>query len=608
MINFLFSIDADQFDYAKDLVPINKDYVFKSSNIAFGPISKINIFIGENNSGKSRFLRHLYRTSFYGFSNDGYKNFYNSIRSELRTTNPYYKIKFGIKDFNYIYDIAASKKTIYANVPNEFFYELSKVAQEVSADDKFYVPVLRGVKDYRSIINNKLKDFAGSARSIQNKDPINHYISLLNLEPSGLEKFDIYREIIVREYFKDSHNVTTDNILTGGKLYQEIKSMLLGDESQRKFVNDFQIFLKENFFFEYDSVQLIPREAGKVLYVRIGNVEKAIYDWGDGTQQLIVILFSLFKYKDSKNKMFFIEEPEMYLHPGILRKFIEVINSNIFPNHQYFITTHSNNILDISADVDVGMSIFKFKKPKVNSDRDDPRFIIEQCNSGDVSLLNELGVRNSSVFMSNCSIWVEGITDRLYLKHYLELYIKKNAKVKYRENIDYTFIEYSGVNLAHFNFDDKDSTNDINAKYISNKIFLIADNDGTSVSSAKGKRKEHIKNALKDNFYELKAREIENLITCDVLKNILIEQNPDKAEIISNKFARKKSISNDKIGTLIDKVLNENGRYSAQSGTVKNKLNFCKTVIEKINDFDMLSDEAKQLTEKIYNFIERNNK
>ena len=223
MINFLFSIDADQFDYAKDLVPINKDYVFKSSNIAFGPISKINIFIGENNSGKSRFLRHLYRTSFYGFSNDGYKNFYNSIRSELRTTNPYYKIKFGIKDFNYIYDIVASKKTIYANVPNEFFYELSKVAQEVSADDKFYVPVLRGVKDYRSIINNKLKDFAGSARSIQNKDPINHYISLLNLEPSGLEKFDIYREIIVREYFKDSHNVTTDNILTGGKLYQEIK-------------------------------------------------------------------------------------------------------------------------------------------------------------------------------------------------------------------------------------------------------------------------------------------------------------------------------------------------------------------------------------------------
>ena len=58
----------------------------------------------------------------------------------------------------------------------------------------------------------------------------------------------------------------------------------------------------------------------------------------------------------------------------------------------------------------------------------------------------------------------------------------------------------------------------------------------------------------------------------------------------------------------IDNVLNEPGKYSAKSGTVKNKLNFCKAVIEKINDFDMLSDEAKHLTERIYNFIESNNK
>ena len=112
MINFLFSTNANQLDNSKGLFFINKDYVFKSSNMAFGPISKINIFIGENNSGKSRFLRHLYRTSFYGLSNDGYKSFYSSIRSELRITNPYYKIKFGIKDIDYIYD---SVMPVYAD-------------------------------------------------------------------------------------------------------------------------------------------------------------------------------------------------------------------------------------------------------------------------------------------------------------------------------------------------------------------------------------------------------------------------------------------------------------------------------------------------------------
>ena len=79
---------------------------------------------------------------------------------------------------------------------------------------------------------------------------------------------------------------------------------------------------------------------------------------------------------------------------------------------------------------------------------------------------------------------------------------------------------------------------------------------------------------MKDNFYELNAREIENLITCEVLKNILIEQNPDKNEIITERFARKKSISKDKIGNFIDNVLNESGKHSAKSGTVKKQINF----------------------------------
>ena len=93
-----------------------------------------------------------------------------------------------------------------------------------------------------------------------------------------------------------------------------------------------------------------------MLFIKIGNDERPIYDWGDGTQQLIIILFSLFIHKDEKDSLFFIEEPEIYLHPGILRKFIEVINSDVFPNHQYFITTHSNIVLDTSADSDIEMS------------------------------------------------------------------------------------------------------------------------------------------------------------------------------------------------------------------------------------------------------------
>ena len=450
-----------------------------------------------------------------------------------------------------------------------------------------------------------------STNSIQNKDAINHYISLLNLQSNGLESFDIYNDIIVQEYFKDNKRIG-ENILTGGKLYNEIKSKLLGEEKGRKIIEEFQKFLQENFFSNYDKVQLIPNEEKKVLYVKIGNDERAIYDWGDGTQQLIVILYSLYKHKDEIGKLFFIEEPEMYLHPGILRKFIEVINSDVFKNHQYFITTHSNIVLDTSADTNIKMSIFKFKKVNNINDNDGKPFLVEQCNNGDVSLLNELGVRNSSVFLSNCSIWVEGITDRLYLKHYLKLYCKKYPDKKvYRENIDYTFIEYGGGNVVHFNFDEKiDDSNSINAKYINNKIFLIADNDNTKPGTKKASRKEKYSALLKDNFYELPVTEIENLITFETLKQILINQNPDKEEEICEALSNKKQFSNKKLGKFIDELFpaGDIKKYAAESGTIKNKLEFCKEAINVMNDYDELSEEAKTLTQKIYEFISNNNK
>ena len=386
--------------------------------------------------------------------------------------------------------------------------------------------------------------------------------------------------------------------------------MLLGKEEQRKVISEFQVFLRNHFFEEYDSVQLIPNEDEKVLYVKIGDNERAIYDWGDGTQQLIIILFSLFIHKDEKDNLFFIEEPEIYLHPGILRKFIEVINSDIFPNHQYFITTHSNAILDTSADVNINMSIFKFAKNKENK-ADSPRFSIEQCNNGDVSLLNVLGVRNSSVFLANCSIWIEGVTDRLYLKHYLDLYFKKQGTAtSFRENIDYTFIEYGGGNIVHFNFEKQDFKDSINAKYINNRIFLIVDNDNTKKGTKKDQRKEHLKEILQERFYELPVTEIENLLSQKTIKQILIKQNPkiDPA-IIEEKFKTERKYKDQKLGSYIDKLFKgiELKKYAGESGTIKNKLVFCQNAIEFITDYDMLTDEAKELVEKIVAFIKANN-
>lgn len=617
MIKLILMLEYNAGSYR--LTQINQDYNLMNHNYCFGELSKTNVFIGENNSGKSRFLRYLFKTDFYSLSDEGFTQFINKIDQIIRSNrysnaiyDTYYTDLLSNKEkFNKICGKITKDPTSYVYIQGQFFQLLRSICETNTLNNKFYFPIIRGTKDYKTIINNKLQIFLKSANSIQNKDAINHYISLLNLQSDGLESFDIYNDIITHEYFNDYEDIK-EKILTGGKLYNEIKSMLLGDGSQRKVIEEFQKFLQENFFSNYDKVQLIPNEEKKVLYVKIGNDERAIYDWGDGTQQLIVILYSLYKHKDETGKLFFIEEPEMYLHPGILRKVIEVINSDVFKNHQYFITTHSNIVLDTSADTNIKMSIFKFKKVNNIKNNCGKNFLIEQCNNGDVSLLNELGVRNSSVFLSNCSIWVEGITDRLYFKHYLKLYCKKYPDKKdYRENIDYTFIEYGGGNVVHFNFDEKiDDSNSINAKYINNKIFLIADNDNTKPGTKKANRKEKYKGLLGNNFYELSATEIENLITFETLKQILINQNPNKEEEICEVLKDKKEFTNKKLGNFIDGLFPEGGikKYAAESGTIKNKLEFCKEAINVMNGYDELSEEAKTLTEKIYKFISNNNK
>lgn len=604
MFNIIFKIKNSFNTYPNELDKICPDYKFCDDSVMYGMFSRINVFIGENNSGKSRFLRALFSSKYYEMTYDDLEKFYDDIsdavpEEKLISTSPLIK-------FNNIYH-SIDLRNINSYKTVGFWRALETNSKSPDDSKRYYFPVLRGIKDYKTTITNKLKTFLSSVReSIQTQDSVHHFVSLLKLESSGLSAFDIYREIIEQEYF----NGTTNNrILTGGMLYQEIKSHLLGDIEHRNTINEFQRFLCEHFFPESGEVQLTPNEEKGVLCVKIGADERAIYNWGDGTQQLITMLFSIFKHKD-EDAVFFIEEPELYLHPGLLRKFIEVINLDMFNKTQYFITTHSNIVLDTSADANINMSIFKFKKLKDQPNDRQEKFTVEQCNNGDVSLLNELGVRNSSVFLSNCSVWVEGITDRLYLKHYLKLYTDKYPEKKqFRENLDYTFIEYGGGNLVHFNFDPKDSSDTINAKYINNKIFLIADNDNSQPDSKKGQRKVHLKKVLNDNFYELPVVEVENLITQEILKEVLISQNKGKEDVIRQKLNKERKFQNKKLGRFIDECFGDELRkYSADSGTINNKLEFCKKVIEKTTEYEQLSPEAKELTEKIYDFIERNNK
>jgi AAA15 family ATPase/GTPase len=102
----------------------------------------------------------------------------------------------------------------------------------------------------------------------------------------------------------------------------QVKDLLLGNLQEREIVYEFQKFLGIEFF-NNQEIALIPSKNSDVLKVKIGNEkEQEIYNLGDGIQSIIILTFPLFLNKN-KYMLVFLEEPELFLHPGLQRKLLE---------------------------------------------------------------------------------------------------------------------------------------------------------------------------------------------------------------------------------------------------------------------------------------------
>jgi hypothetical protein len=401
------------------------------------------------------------------------------------------------------------------------------------------------------------------------------------------------------------------NVFTGLELFDEIRRHSHGSLSQRSLVKDYENYLAKRFF-GGDPVTLIPREGDDVLHVKIGReAEKPIFHLGDGLQQLIILTIPLFIHRGRK-LMLFVEEPENYLHPAYQRAFIDlVLDPTEAGERQVFVATHSNHFLDITLDQSA-VSVYKLAKtlPDSINVEQTPTFTITNTSSVDFPLLAELGVRNSSVLLSNCTIWVEGITDRLYIRRYFELF-QKEQKPQYLEDIHFSFVEYGGDNVEHWSFLDE-SGSGICVERLCGTLFLIADRD-----DGKGKQARHeaLRKALNERFHLLPCREVENLILPDVLADVIKAQLG--AELTLKPFKRANYL-NKPLGTFIEtRILPDDWvpsspqrskhPYEAASGTIRHKVEFAKAVIARTKCVADLSPEALKLCKEIYEFVARHN-
>lgn len=556
-------------------------------------IRQVNIFIGTNNAGKSRIIRAIFSQKSIKLDNPRLKNLIQKA-NELRSTAQQ-------KNTNSENGISRLKEISIERLEENIQHNRSNIDQFL---DGLPPTSITGGKDealkLRDLYNKLTSDLEPECKYI----PILRGLREMDFEhrqdyKKGSTR-DIYSERTIRDHFKSTF-VTTDyhthkKIFTGQKVYNELVKKLLGNREDRDSVKKYEEFLSEHFF-EGKEVTITPKEGEDniILYVQDEH-ERAIPQLGDGIQAIITITYPIFLSSSNELEIYCIEEPELYLHPAMQRKLVEVMLLDQFSNKQFFITTHTNHFIDLFFEQENRKKMAIFSVTQKSTEKDDGtkakiKFIKPLTEFSEV-VYDELGAKPSSLLLANKSIWVEGISDRIYIRKGIELYKEKYKEKAIDEDYDYTFMEYGGSNLAHY----LDSEDDLDITKIANKknIFLIVDKDDTELKqqSKKAERYEILAEQFgAKRFKVTDGREMENYIKPEILKKVWVTLDckfEDYKDQKLGKFIMKKGITE----LRIDKY-----------GNLKRKAGLAKKITEEQKNWDDLSPDFQKLITKLVKFI-----
>ncbi len=157
---------------------------------------------------------------------------------------------------------------------------------------------------------------------------------------------------------------------------------------------------------------------GNLVRVKVWSIDKStmredlaidLNECGTGIGQVLSIVYVAFT--SERPQVLLIDEPQSFLHPGAVRKLIEILKR--FPQHQYVISTHSASVIAASGSPEILIleatdGVSTIKSENTTDTRAMQRF------------LEALGARLSDVFGMDRVLWVEGATEEKTIPLLLE--------------------------------------------------------------------------------------------------------------------------------------------------------------------------------------------
>ncbi|MEH2424148.1 MAG: AAA family ATPase [Nostoc sp.] len=455
--------------FIKKLQVFNYKSYLDSVLMEFSP--GVNIIVGRNNAGKTSLLEIL-KLDFENHPHRSLKTLPNKLSSiqeeskiEITLHIEKEELRSFIKSLSFVGIPRAATKNYY------FFAE----KYEDNPSD-YYDQYMSAIDESVRYAVRKFKDFLENPDFIQTSLSLQPNMKMDKKSLIKLLNFETYKQAFKKVFYKiksdDSDNIileeTTysddDGIVEepfvnysgksqesiGYKLFEKFQNSIYRFQAERlnigicKYENKADINLKSNasnlaevlfilqgkipgMFAQFNKLvsDILPEIKWVSVVMRDDtNVEILVWNTdnlhrndlslplsscGSGVSQVLAILYIL--VSSEEHRTLIIDEPQSFLHPGAAKKFIETIKQ--FPQHQYFIATHSPEII-ASANPSTIIKL-QYQDCETTTSVINPKEIESQNE-----ILAELGVRLSDVFGADSILWVEGQTEEICFPLILE--------------------------------------------------------------------------------------------------------------------------------------------------------------------------------------------